>query len=198
MSESGYRDRLREAILAIAHRIVEAEGLGALQARRIARDAECSVGSIYNVFGDIDGLVIALNGQTLARLGIDLGKAQQTAAGGSLEDRLLALALAYARFAMENRELWRAVFAHQRPAGMPVPDAYLADQARLLALLEALLQAVIGDGARRAQAARALFGSVHGIVALAVDDRLGGTVALELDEEIRILVGLIARGLAGA
>jgi AcrR family transcriptional regulator len=195
MSEQSYRERLHGRAIEITRRIVEAEGLEAVQARRIAREADCAVGSLYNVFGDIDGLILAMNGETLAALGLALGEASAACEQLPLEARLRTLALGYARFAVDNPRLWQAVFHHRRPAGSAVPADYLALQARLLALIEAAIADRIADGEARTRAARALFGAVHGIVALAIDERLGGAVAPELEQQVSFLVALIARGL---
>ena len=81
-TEPKYRDRLREEILQLADRLLATEGLDALQARRIAREADCSVGTIYNIFGDIDGLIVAANSRTLIAMGQSLR--QSLDAAGSL------------------------------------------------------------------------------------------------------------------
>ena len=198
MTEPGYRQRYHGEILALASGIVEAEGLEALQARRIARDAGCAVGTIYNIFGDIDGLIVAVNSRTLAELGVSLRASLEVMAGGSVHGRLLALALGYMRFAMANHRSWDAVFRHKPAARVEPPESYIEDQMRLLALIESVIADVIEDPARRASAARALFGAVHGIVALALDNRLGGLLRKELEAQIRFIVDVTARGIAGS
>ncbi len=51
MPERTYRERLKANTLLAARKIVTNEGLAALQARRIAQDSGCSVGTIYNLYG---------------------------------------------------------------------------------------------------------------------------------------------------
>ena len=48
---------LRVEALKIAEEIVVGEGLAALTARRVAGETGCSVGTLYNVFGQLDGLI---------------------------------------------------------------------------------------------------------------------------------------------
>ena len=214
MSEATYRDRLRSDVLDLAMRVVEAEGLDGLQARRIAREAGCSVGSIYNVFGDIDGLIAAVNTRSLARMRAALETAAAAAPGApalpgepgaglgadqaGMPARLLALAHAYARFALDNVRAWEAIFKHRRPDGTAPPQEHLAEQARLLALIERAIAPLGAEPGAQARSARALFGAVHGIVTLAVDDRLAGTVRSELDAQIELIVSIIVCGLEQA
>lgn len=198
MTQSGFRGQLRETVLGIAQRIVEAEGFEAAQARRIAREAECSVGSLYNVFGDIDGLILALNARTLGLLGEALAAAIAEAGDASLRQRLEALALCYLRFAEANHGRWAAVFRHRRAPGRDMPQSYLEDQAKLLALIEREIAPRLQDKGLCNLAARALFGSIHGIVTLAMDDRMGGTAQNDYAAQIRYIVGIAEKGLSTA
>mgnify|MGYP000941590172 CR=1 FL=1 len=63
-----YRDRLRARMVDIAERILAGEGLSALQARRVTQEAECSIGTLYNIFEGLDGLIVAANERTLEAL----------------------------------------------------------------------------------------------------------------------------------
>lgn len=197
-SEPTYRERLRAKALAIAAGIVEKDGLAALQARRVAREADCSVGTLYNVFGDMDGLVLALNQTTVRRLGEVLIRSFETSSSSPVETRLTDLALAYMRFAHESLPLWRAVFEHRLPGGVDIPADYRSDQARLLALIETIVAADITDEPLRRRAARALFAAIHGIVHLALDQKLSDFDPEATEAEIRFIVSAVSNGLARA
>lgn len=190
-----FRSTTQQRLLACAATLLEAEGLAAVQARRVARDADCAVGTLYNVFGDIDGLLLAVNAETLGMLGEAVRAGAADVAGLDLRQQLAGLATVYMRFALANRHRWEAVFKHRLPAGREAPASYLEDQARLLAVIEGPLAAVLPDSERRAAAARALFGAVHGIVALALDDRLGGQLKRELEAQLDFITDVTARGL---
>lgn len=192
---ASYRDRVRTEALSVARSIIAKEGLAALQARRVARDANCSVGSLYNVFGDIDGVVIAVNVETLSELGKVLATNVARSRGETTEKRLTGLALAYMRFALGHLPSWKAIFEHRLPAHVDVPPGYRADQARLLALIGEIIAADISDSGLRTTAARALFASVHGIIALSVDNKLSDFEEHALEREIRFIVTAAANGL---
>ncbi len=195
---ASFRERLRADILAIALRVIELEGVAALQARRVAVEAECSVGTIYNIYGDLDGLIISANAETLALLGNELKAVYDATLAEPVGPRLTALALAYMEFALNNRLRWRAIFDHRLPAGKSLPEDYQASRSELLVLLS---QAIATNDVQRPlamRAARAMFAAVHGIIALALDNKLSPFDASVVEADIRFIVGAGALGLAGS
>lgn len=192
--EGNFRDRLRERLLAAAEAILIKDGLEGLQARRVAQDADCSIGTLYNIFGDIDGLILETNARTLDELGRLLGAASSRSAGQSLEARLTTLALAYLDYASANQRRWRAVFEHHLPETKEFPEKHRGNRQRMLSLIEAQLGQSISDPDERADAAGALFSSVHGIVLLSLDGKLAPFDPAKCERQIRFL---ISRAVAG-
>jgi AcrR family transcriptional regulator len=191
-----YRIRLKARMLQIAERVLEEEGLAGLQARRIAKEADCAVGTLYNIFNGLDGLIMAANGQTLHAFGRMAEAAIRRSQRGTLEDQLMALALAYLDFAIAHRRRLKAVFDHQMiETDADVPAPYRADQDRLFALIEAPLAEHMPDASERASAARAMFAAVHGIVSMAIDRKLGPFDAQATERQVRFVVEAMARGL---
>jgi AcrR family transcriptional regulator len=199
--DAPYRTRLKVRMLQIAERILEEDGLEGLQARRVAKEADCSVGTIYNVFNSADakgleGLIIAANTQTLRAFGRNAELAMRRAGDGTLEDKLMALALAYLDFAIAHRKRLQAVFDFQiqDPEGEAAAP-YDSDQARLFAMIERTLEMHVADASERARTARAMFAAVHGIVAMAIDRKLGPFDVAETERQVRFVVQAMARGL---
>ena len=188
MPERTYRERLRANTLLVAKRIVTNEGLAALQARRVAVDAGCSVGTIYNLYDGLDDLIINVNAATLEDLGRDLMAERDRSLGANLSAQLTALALAYLSFALDQQPSWRAVFEHQLSKDRTVPDWYRERQAALFAIVESLLTRYVSEPKERASIARALFSAVHGIVALALDQKLGDFDRHATESQIRFVV----------
>lgn len=183
------------AILEKAGRIVAEEGLAAVQARRIAAEGGCSVGTLYNIFGDRDGLILALNRETLTALGRPLEAARRQSAHAGLEARLMALASAYMTFALENRHRWLAVFEFRLPDDTPLPADFEAERARLLNLLVETIASDVPDTDQRTTAARALFGAAHGILHLAVNNRLSDFDRAQLERDLSFIVKAAAAGM---
>ena len=123
------RRKIFEDALKAAKKIAQKKGLRGLTARRIAKDIGCSVGTIYNVFDNLDTLILHLNGRTFDALYEELAKVdpkdEPRAAVASLTETYLA-------FVRDNANLWNVVFEHVWPAKYPLPDWYREKIERLL------------------------------------------------------------------
>ncbi len=183
------RSALRIRLIDIAEATITADGLGALRARDLAAQAGCAVGAIYNVFGDLTDLVLAVNARTFEALGAAVSEALAEAPADPVE-QLVAMSGAYHRFAAANLNGWQALFDVDRPAGQDAPDWYLSEMARLLAYIDTPLASIFpGMGAQdRALMTRALFSSVHGIVLLGLDRASSGVPAEQIDHMIGLLL----------
>lgn len=118
-------DKLRKQVFEAALRIVEREGVESLNARKLAEHSSCALGSIYNVFGDLDDLRLHLNAKITSRLYQGLF---ETAERGISEGiPLVALfkrfGVSYVQFATGTPLLWKAVFEHTLTVS-PVLDWY--------------------------------------------------------------------------
>lgn len=194
--DADFRDRVRTKLLAAAEAIIANEGYAAVQARRVATEAGCAIGTVYNIYGDIDGLILAANTRTLSDLAVALKDAQIRSEGQDLEARLMSLANAYLDFATLNQLRWRAVFEHRLPDDYPIPQAFLDDRRGLLALIESEIgDTGPSDPEERQDAARALFSATHGNVLLALDAKLGPFEPDRCERQIRFLVHHVVIGL---
>ncbi len=183
------REALRTNLIKIAERTIATEGLRALRARDLAKEAGCAVGAIYNVFGDLTDLTLAVNARTFHRLGADVAAALADAPQDPVE-QLVVMAQAYHHFAAANHLSWRALFDVERPAGEAAPDWYLQEMGRLFAYISDPLAVIFPD--RTAEdltlLTRALFSSVHGIVLLGLDEASAGVPTEEIDRMIALVL----------
>jgi AcrR family transcriptional regulator len=206
MSASERRAQLKDALLRAAERAIETHGLEGVRARDLAREAGCAVGAIYNVFEDLDSLVLQVNLRTLASLEAFLAQT----AGREVEDDagdteaalgdLVRLSADYLAFAHAHPRRWRALFQHRMSEGRPVPDWYLDEQVRLFRYVERALRVIqprLGD-AERTLFARSLFSAVHGVVSLGLDEKLGAMPLDVLSGQVECVVSAMGRGLLAA
>lgn len=193
MPMPNYRDQQRSAIVRSARLIFASDGLDGLQARKVARAADCSVGTIYNLFDNLDMIILTANLETLAELRDALLDAKRPAQ--SLDEQLDALAKAYLMFAVNRTAEWRALFEHRPSGRMDVPDWYRDAQTALFAIVEAPLRTTITDERSRKEAARALFSAVHGVISVALDEKLGAFNMSATERQVQFIVRSIARGL---
>ncbi|MEL6791816.1 MAG: TetR/AcrR family transcriptional regulator, partial [Pseudomonadota bacterium] len=160
---------IRAAALKSAEMIVVEEGLPALNARRVAAEAGCSVGTLYNVFGQLDGLIDAVNLSTLRLLGEEVAASMANLpADARREQRLSTLAQMYLRFARTHRNRWSALFEHR---GLGPPDKRQQDVEQLL-FGRIVAAAGIDPGAitkAEADSLRMLLAAIHGVVAFTVN-----------------------------
>lgn len=163
-------------MLASAWRFAEKDGLGGLGARRIARDVGYTPGTIYNVFGSLDGLIMALRADALDDL---YNESVGVPLDADPAENLRRLAAAYTRYVVEHPRLWSVMFEH-RPEGDPSPDWYRAKIYRLLGLIEAAIAPLFkpGEEAARRHEAWVLWASYHGIVALTMASKIASAGSL--------------------
>lgn len=184
---------LRTRLILAAEAEIAEKGLLGLKARDVTQRAGCALGAIYNAVADLDELVMRVNSRTLERLGAALAPA--SAAGGP-EAVTLALADAYAVFALENRRLWSALFEHRLPEGVEMPEWHRAEHEVLIARIGAPLRGLRPDLPEEEirLRVRTLFGAVHGVVHLALQGRLVGVPEPLLRQEIAALVSALVAG----
>ncbi len=58
------REQLEELILAEGHALMAETGYARFSAREVAKRVGYSIGTIYNVFGSLDALLLAINSRT--------------------------------------------------------------------------------------------------------------------------------------
>lgn len=191
------RQQLHDKLIVIAEQTIADKGLGALRARDLAGAAGCAVGAIYNVFGDLSDLVLAVNARTFHRLGAEVAEAL-AAAPADPTDQLVIMAQAYHRFAAENHYSWRALFDVERAPGEAAPDWYLQEMERLFTYISDPLAVIVPDRSAEELAllTRALFSSVHGIVLLGLDEASAGVSGENIDRMIALVLRQFVTGLS--
>jgi len=162
------RDRnlaeIRERATRVAERIVLEEGADALSARGLATELKVSVGSLYNAFGDLNGVVQAVNAACAKRLSASLHAAIENAAPDK-RSRVVAIGEAYFDFAITEPRRWWMLF--ERNVDMQSDEKAQEIQEELLQML-----ILAGEGDPESEQHRQFFlllwASVHGLVSLAV------------------------------
>lgn len=167
-------EMLRQMILEASEAIVAEGGLALLSAREIAKRIEYSPGTLYNLFDNLDDVVVTIEGRVLDRLARHLKTATSDVADKAPDEKLIALAQAYIAFTHDNPRLWNLLFEHRLPDGQDLPPWYMDKLAGLMAHIETALAPffAIHEAAERAQAARVLWSAVHGITSLSTSGKL--------------------------
>lgn len=167
------REDLRKKLLDLAEATIAEQGLGALRARDLAKAGECSVGAIYNVFTDLNGLILQVNRRTFLRLGKQVASAITDMESAPACERLIALSHAYLDFAQNNYRLWNALFGIKMTTDSNIPEWYQSTLDLLFAHISKPVSEIFPDfSATDIQLmTRGLFSSVHGVVLLGLQQR---------------------------
>ncbi|WP_072372792.1 TetR/AcrR family transcriptional regulator [Hyphomicrobium sp. NDB2Meth4] len=169
-------EELRELIIDATTTIVEQEGLEGLSAREIAKRIGYSPGTLYNVFENLDDLLLIIEARLLDELALRL---EGTDTSGSPSERLRRLVGTYFAFTQERPKLWNLLNEHRMPAGRTVPEWYQAKLDKLLAPLDEAMTPLLldSDPSTRRQHARTLWASVHGMTSISTADKLSHVTA---------------------
>ena len=184
------REDLRERLLDIAEAEIQTDGVSSLRARNLAQKAGCAVGAIYNVFDDLTGLILAVNGRTFRRMGAFVSEMIEANPDATPTETLILIAKAYLAFASEHPNLWRALFDVEMSTEGDVTACYMDELGRLFSIIAVPVSELYPDAsaAEIDMMTRTLFSSVHGIVLLGLERRISGVPPERLEDMIEYLV----------
>ena len=164
------RSKRRAVMLETARDIIASKGLRLLKVRDVAETADCSIGSIYNEFGDFDGLILAVNRETVQAL---TARLTAVPADDPIQ-QLHGLAATYLEFFSQHANLLRSLYEHRMEDDRPFPEDILLLVMRAFALMHQPLVRLLPDRDPKdiAMLARLMFSAVHGIISLGLEERM--------------------------
>ena len=190
MTPSERRQQTRETLVKLAEAEISANGLEALRARDLAKQAGIAVGAIYTHFEDLDALVLEVNARTFRQIGLAVKAASDGVPEDTPTEKLIAMAQAYHSYAQANTPRWQALFENRIVSEANVPDWYRAQVDDLFRLIVGQLQVLRSDLTAETVAlvARGLFGSAHGIVSLSIQSRISAVPADKVPEILELMI----------
>ena len=159
------RDELRALILDAGRTLMAEAGFADFSAREVAKRVGYSIGTIHNVFGNVDGLVTAINTATFGAW----ADALEASLALDPDDRIAALVEAYFRFARDNPRRWAAIYDH-RPAAETLTPSQQETRGRLMRIVVGEVAAALDRPPDEAigTLARSLVATVHGHCSFAI------------------------------
>lgn len=195
MKQDEKRSLLKQKVFEAAFERINQDGLTGLRARDIAKDAGCSLGSLYNAYQDLDDLILHVNSRVLEMLKEDISS--NVVEDQSAEAALANLAVNYMNFAYTHYNLWTSLFGHTMQDNAPIPDWYTEQtNATFLTLIAPLLK--LRPELDEAQAfilVRTLFSAVHGIITINLQERFISIPKDMLEVQLVEFVQTYAKGL---
>lgn len=161
--------KTRKMILAVTRNMIADKGYENVTLRAIAREADYSPAGLYEYFESKDDLIEALCEQVNEEL---VEALNQIPATHSISEKLLEMSLAYVRFGLENRALFRLmgnIPSRRRSLDEP------AIQGSAYSLILGLVQALINESRSIGSASYAAEEITYGLWAL-----MQGMVSLRL------------------
>lgn len=158
-----------------AGRILAREGAGALTLRRLATVTGTSTMAVYTLFGDKQGLLVAMHRAGFERLAAAARRAQE-----SSDDPLEALAaqgVAYRETALANPHLYGLMFGTAAPGFSPDEEGAAIARSAYHPLVEGVqrcLDAGVLRGADAERIAMHLWAVSHGMVSLEIAGHVEG------------------------
>ncbi|MES3675483.1 TetR/AcrR family transcriptional regulator [Halomonas elongata] len=167
-----------------------------LSLRSLAREIGCAPSTLLKLYGSFNNLLQHVNIESLGRLRVAI---DPLLSDGTPEQRLKALALAYWEFARRDPYRWQLLFDY------PLAQEGELDR-RQSDMIEALFLRVENtlkehqpalDDMQARRLGRTLWGSVHGLVQLGLNERLGywQSEPLEVEELLDQLSTTMLAGL---
>ena len=157
------RGELEALIVSQGHALMAEVGFARFSAREVAKRVGYSIGTIYNVFGSYDRLVLAINTRTFALWAEHLRGRLAPGGIGAGEDRIAALVAGYFAFAREHPHLWMAIYDHRLPPGVGMPAEDEATRTVLTGIVaDEIARALGSERADLAALTRSLVATVHG------------------------------------
>jgi AcrR family transcriptional regulator len=198
--ETYHHGALREELITASLKLIEAEGIGAVSLRRVAREAGVSPGAPYYHFADRAALLAAITVRGSALLEQELRQARQQAPAPV--KALGALIETYVRFAADNPAYVHLLLRPELSQPARHPEVQAAGEGAI-ALLQEVVRECQADGTAPPGDPATLTGLVWalaiGIVTLWLDGPLEarcvdlGTTPQELTARITaLLTGLLA------
>lgn len=112
---------LSQMIINAAYELMEKEGYAKISTRRIASQIGYTVGTLYNIYKNLDDIFIHVNSRTLDKLTAQL---EETMKNSSKDTVLKDIAIKYIKFSQDNFYLWSMLFEYKFPEEHEIPTWY--------------------------------------------------------------------------
>lgn len=186
---------VRERAIGVVLALYEEGGLERVRAREVAARSGISVGSLYNLFGDLDELIRRANARIYDKLRV-VGAAaleRATAENAPPRERLLVLCRAYVEFVEVNAKCWSAALAFDGLHDAH-PAWYVERQRATLSVIEDAIAdrpRAVADGALRRRAARTLFACIYGVLALSMVRIRAGRTSDQTWRQVELVIAAL-------
>lgn len=169
------KEELSNLIIDTAFNIIKEKGYYGISARKIAEQIGYTVGTLYNLFTNLDDILLHVNNRILDMLMESL--AQSVRSVQEAEERLYSFAREYIEFSKNNFHLSAMLFEYRFPDNQEIPDWYSSTIERIYNLVGENIKEVAPN--KTTEEIRlltsALWAAVHGMCMLSMKGKLHRT-----------------------
>lgn len=163
------REELTQLAIDSGRKLVQAEGPDALTARKVAQAMGYTAGTLYNIFENIEGLIVAINATTLESMAERMDPILKEDNGA--EFRIQQFCLAYLDFQADEPALWNLLFATPIKSEAHSEDYHTAVHKVFDPVIDTMLPISRSLKAAR-QDVKIIWSTLHGICLLQQSNKL--------------------------
>lgn len=186
-SEHSYRE-LRDLILDAAYDIVQEYGVSSLSARSIAAKINYSVGTLYNIFANMNDVILYLNSRVLDHFIRQLSQQIDEAKNVKAIDNLMLIARYYLCFSQQHYHLWHMLFINKFKTNNDVPKWYNDKILSLNNLVSTQISSLNSPNIDELLETSIYWASIHGVVSLNNSEKLRYTSDKNVEEILELVV----------
>lgn len=178
------RPELTRLALDSARKIVAKEGITALSGRKVTGQMGYTIGTLYQLFDDMDDLVEQMNAETLATL---YTHCQSGADQDGVAQQLKVLGVLFGEFVRAHPNEWDAIMSYRYKDDHTTSEQYHREILKLFGLMEGATRQFYTKGEEDQHAAdmAMLWASMMGILGIAFSERqVGGSFDQMLEQLI--------------
>ena len=161
------REQLKEMSLKAAKRLIIEKGHKDFSVRAVAKEIGYSVGTMYQVFKNIDDLIVHVNSETLDEMQAYLTERLSRSVNPSLD-----MAVGYFEFAHANDNLWLTVFEHKYSGKFKLPEWYKEKLQAMFLFAEKVFSSKNDELRDSRKKTISIWASIHGVTILSVNGKL--------------------------
>ncbi|AIF81251.1 TetR family transcriptional regulator [endosymbiont of Acanthamoeba sp. UWC8] len=165
------RDELTKLILDSAFNLVSKSGYTQVSTRKIAAEIGYTVGTLYNVFTNLDDIFIHVNARIIDML---LNRLKAVIDQEAVPEKsIYLLAEEYLKFSREDYNLWNILFEYRFSNKQILPNWYTNKIAELFDLLEGVISDIASNKTSDIKSTTAIiWAGIHGICSLGTKGKL--------------------------
>ena len=181
------RSELKAMAIEAGLEIIINDGLNALSTRKISKKIGYTVGTLYNIFKNLDDLIGQINLGTITKMVKAI--MAQNSQNMTPEEELIQIGYNYISFAYNNFNRWNALFLHQIPEGSKLPDKNFEHFLELHSYLVRTILKIDKFSEDDAKLhSKILWSSVHGICILGITQKIQSDSEAHLHFMLKSLV----------